>query len=139
MELPWSKVTITNECWIWTGTISSQGYGQFERSGKRYRAHRAFYEEIKGSIPFGLEIDHLCRNRACVNPTHLEAVSRRTNILRGSGCSAKNSKKTHCIKGHLLKGDNLMLYRYHKTKQLWRFCRTCRNEANRKWIAKRKS
>lgn len=70
------------DCWLWQGVLTN-GYGVTSRNGRGMRAHRAFYEDFIGPIPDGLEIDHLCRNRACVNPGHLEPVSRMENIRRG--------------------------------------------------------
>lgn len=94
-------------CWIWTGSIR-KGYGQIwtslDASGHRslLQAHRASYELARGPIPEGLDLDHLCRNRLCVNPDHLEPVTRRVNILRGTAPAAHNARKTHCDEGHSL-------------------------------------
>lgn len=89
-------------CWLWDGSTDSKGYGQFRDpiSNKNLRAHRVSYEINKGVIPIGLELDHLCRNRCCVNPDHLEPVTHRINNLRGNSVSANNSKKTNCPNGH---------------------------------------
>ncbi len=102
------KIDFTDHkpCWQWTGA-SIQG----RRSGRygvlRFRkslplAHRVSYLALVGSIPEGLTIDHLCRNSLCVNPDHLEPVTMRENILRGDSACAKNARKTHCPRGHLL-------------------------------------
>lgn len=89
-------------CWTWKGYINRQGYGVFVRGSFHMFAHRAVYETLVGSIPRGLTLDHLCRNRACVRPSHLEPVTLKENIHRGSGVAPKNARKTHCPKGHPL-------------------------------------
>lgn len=88
-----------NGCWVWTGALSS-GYGSICIDYKETLAHRASYEAHVGPIPKGLQLDHLCRNRACINPAHLEPVTSRENTLRGVGPSALNAAKTHCVNGH---------------------------------------
>lgn len=90
---------IDNDCWQWLGR-TSDGYGHFNVLGGFMLAHRFSYEFLVGSIPEGLVLDHLCRNRACVNPAHLEPVTYQTNILRGNGLAAQNAAKTHCPSGH---------------------------------------
>ena len=102
-------------CWEWTGALfQATGYGVF--SARRddgtwtpHTAHRAAYLMLKGPIPDGLHIDHLCRNRACCNPEHLEAVTKKENDLRGDSLMARQARQTHCIHGHPLSGDNLRL------------------------------
>ena len=108
-------------CWIWLGALA-QGYGRlYERPGKIVQAHRFSYETFKGIIPVGYDIDHLCRNRCCVNPAHLEAVTRRENLLRSALTQpAINLSKTHCKRGHLLVEGNLL-----KLKQGGRSCAVC--------------
>lgn len=104
-----SKINKTTTCWIWTGWVNPEGYGRVVFKGKRYQAHRLVYEKLVGLIPKGLQLDHLCRNKSCVNPEHLEPVTAKENTLRGNGQSAVNLRKTHCIRGHRLDGDNLMM------------------------------
>ena len=106
-------------CWLWIGTASN-GYGRFWTGIRQVQAHRFSYEQANGSIPVGLVVDHLCRNPSCVNPTHLEAVSNRENVLRGIGLPAIAIKKTACPRGHEYSGENLT-----RTKMGHRVCLTC--------------
>ncbi len=107
-------------CWIWMGVIdSSQGYGKFFINGKQIWAHKFSF----GKVPAGKQLDHLCRNRKCVNPTHLEPVTRKENILRGEGFSAINARKTHCVNGHPFDGVNS--YTKMRGISLRRICRAC--------------
>lgn len=91
------KVDKTSDCWNWTASCDGKGYGQFVYKGKLSRAHRVSYMLFKGEIPEGLDLDHLCRNIKCVNPEHLEAVTRSVNLQRAI---LWQSKKTHCPRGH---------------------------------------
>ena len=102
----WANVEKTSTCWEWRGSISVYGYGQFGARERSWRAHRFAWVELRGEIPTGLVLDHLCRNRACVNPDHLEPVTDRVNTLRGIGGSALNAAKTHCKRGHEFDAEN---------------------------------
>ena len=117
-------------CWLWTRTLN-RGYGSFRSgAGKTTTAHRASYQMLKGAIPDGLQLDHLCRVRNCVNPDHLEPVTLKENVLRGVGITAENKSKTHCVRGHALEGFNLQ---WAGTQ---RRCRTCGNDNQRnRWRA----
>ena len=113
------QVQKTNECWLWTGHLS-RGYGRFTIAKRSYLAHRLSYELHIGLIPEGLQIDHLCRVRHCVNPHHLEPVTCRENLLRGTGFVAIQSRRTHCPQGHEYTKANTRL-----SKQNERHCRKC--------------
>ena len=120
----WAKVLRPSlfECWVWTGTTNGRGYGRFGVEHHMVYPHRFSYELLVGPIPLKLTIDHLCRNRLCVNPSHLEVVTQQENILRGSGHAAINSQKSHCLRGHPLIGYNLIVPSVGKRK-----CRLCKN------------
>lgn len=136
----WAKVRLDpSGCWIWTASQQSKGYGQFGsrsggcRRGKSTQAHRIAYELRVGPIPEGMTLDHLCRNTLCVNPDHLEPVTRGENVLRGVGFSATNARKTHCPRGHDLTGENVYV-----TPTGRRNCRTCRREQLRQFRARQR-
>lgn len=117
----WAKVeAMPSGCWGWRACLDSHGYGRFGMDGKSQYAHRLSYEFMIGPIPLNMTIDHLCRNRACVNPNHLEPVSLRVNLLRGVGVGAVNAQKEECLRGHRLEGENVYLYDGR------RYCRACR-------------
>jgi hypothetical protein len=116
-----------NGCWLWTGQLEATGYVSVCIEYKRQKAHRWFYEQLVSPIPGGLTLDHLCRVRHCVNPAHLEPVTIRENLMRSTSFVAINAKKTHCIRGHELTGENL-IYNQITNK---RNCRTCCREADK--------
>lgn len=116
----WGRVDKSGDCWLWTACLTQSGYGHAWVSGRIVYAHRVAYELVRGPIPSGMQLDHLCRNRACVNPDHLEPVTNHDNILRGFSPTAKKARQTHCIHGHPFTGDNLKI-----RSEGWRSCRTC--------------
>ncbi len=112
-------------CWEWIGRLTDVGYGQLTIGQQWIGAHRFAYEYFKGAIPAGLTIDHLCRNRKCVNPAHLELVTMKVNTLRGIGLAALNNAKTHCPHGHSYDDSNT----YYRPSNDGRGCRICRKQA----------
>lgn len=99
-----------NGCWEWQRKINKiTGYGQLSFKKQHFLAHRISYKIFKEEIPIGLVINHLCKNRKCVNPEHLEIVTLRENILKGNGFAAVNTQKEVCLRGHLLSGINLYI------------------------------
>lgn len=117
-------------CWNWSGKLNQDGYGRLtiNRSDERkdWLAHRFVYTFYRGDIEGEMTLDHICRNRRCVNPDHLEEVTIGVNLLRGNTFQAANKKKTHCKRGHPLSGDNL----YKNSGR--RHCRECRKIASKK-------
>jgi hypothetical protein len=120
----WERVEKTDTCWLWTGGLDKDGYGWTYPNGKTRRAHAVAYELVVGPVPDGLQLDHLCRVRHCVNPDHLEPVTRRENILRGVGPTAINARRNTCPKGHPIDG-------FKSTGA--RECKTCRRASYKKF------
>lgn len=128
-----------NGCWQWLGNKKkprgkADGYGTFclklarNRYAKAALAHRVSFVLFRGAIPAGMTLDHLCRNRACVNPAHLEPVTHKANCLRGESPWARNAIKTMCPKGHPLAGGNLKFDK-RPNGGIARRCRICANAA----------
>jgi hypothetical protein len=122
-----------SRCWIWDGAETGAGYGFF-KYGSTVRpdgltstlAHIFAWQLLRGPVPDGLELDHLCRITLCCNPDHLEPVTHRENILRGNGICALNFRKTHCKRGHEFDSANTRFYRTS------RICRACERDRDRK-------
>jgi hypothetical protein len=128
----WSKCKPTDAgCWVWTARRDA-GYGRFRFDGRIQQAHRVSYTAIIGPIQDGLHIDHLCRTRACCNPEHLEPVTCRENVLRGLAPAARQARQTHCMRGHILAGNNLSLGT-HKSGGRFRICITCNRTKVQEW------
>jgi HNH endonuclease len=166
----WDRVTEDHAgCWVWQGLIAPNGYAKYYagRDLGKVNAHRYAYEMLVGEIPDGLELDHLCRNRACVNPYHLDPVTHRVNVLRGDTFAARNAAKKHCPLGHPLTVEYERGRRcfechdagpnnadkthckfghaftpdntYHEPSGKGRACRTCRRNRNNATYAKRRT
>lgn len=119
-----------NGCWIWQGSVDSRGYGQLKSQGITWRAHRFFYVSLVNKIPPNYQIDHLCKNKLCVNPEHLEPVTQFENMKR-SGVWEKNKGRSHCPKGHEYTPENIA-----NTKRLT--CLQCKREYNREYMKKKR-
>ena len=127
----WQKIEVSDlGCWVWTAT-RTYGYGKFRLSNPRRlaNAHRIAYEALVGPIPEGLDLNHLCRNRACCKPAHLEPVPRRLAELRGDTLPGANLKVTNCPAGHPYDTENLIVRT--RGEYTSRECRACRRQADR--------
>jgi hypothetical protein len=121
------RIFRTGDCWLWIGSVSDRGYGNVTYKGKSYKAHRLAYHFYKEDLIPGLEIDHLCKVKNCVNPDHLEQVTKQENMRRSDCVSAVNRRKTRCKRGHDFNSDNTYTHKSGK-----RSCRLCRNEDGKK-------
>jgi HNH endonuclease len=113
-----NRMVLDGDCWLCSSGIVGGGYARIGKDADRRYAHVVFYESLVGPVPEGLELDHLCRVRNCVNPAHLEPVTHRENVLRSENFVAEHAAKTHCPEGHA----------YDMVEAGRRRCRTCRNE-----------
>jgi hypothetical protein len=117
-----------HDCLIWPFAKSGSGYGHVWLDGRHQSVHRVAYELTIGPIPEGLQIDHLCRNRTCFNPRHLEPVAQSVNIRRGVSFTSLNASKTHCPAGHPYSGPNLRVRTSGR-----RACRACDADYQRRY------
>jgi hypothetical protein len=137
IEKFWSKVEVPYQpscCWEWQGLFTKGGYGRYftysvDKIRRYLLAHRVAYTILIGDIPEDLEIDHLCRNRQCVNPDHMEPVTSLENQIRSFSVTGVNSRKTHCIHGHEFTDANT-----GRSKQGRRYCLTCKRRSSRKRV-----
>lgn len=127
-----------NGCWVWIGEIAWNGYGQIRRGSLSTSriAHRAVWIELRGPIPDGLDLDHLCRNRPCVNPDHLEPVTRSENLRRSPLMGWQRRAQTHCKQGHEFTPENT---RRRSDRPGERICKTCMVETTRRWRNRNRS
>lgn len=116
-------------CWLWMGCLNTHGYAKFQVSGHGIAGSRWAYQHFVGLIPEGLQIDHKCRVRCCVNPDHLRPLTQKENILCGIGAAALNAQKTHCVNGHEFNKANT--YLHVRLGTLRRCCRICQSENKR--------
>ncbi len=127
------RLTQVDECWEWTGARTTGGYGHFyESKTSHHYAHRWSWEFFHGPIPEGLVVDHLCFNRACVNPEHLSPVSSAVNTRRRRGARMSGDQLSHCVNDHEFTEANTYI-----SPKGWRGCRTCRTEAVRRHVARK--
>jgi hypothetical protein len=123
-----AKVDVTASCWLWTGARTTGGYGLLKVDGRPEYVHRLSYEHHVGPIPDGLQLDHLCRVRCCVNPAHLEPVTGTENIRRGEPAT-----RTHCPRGH----DKLVhMRRDSRGKPYCLVCARAKSARQRQAVAK---
>ncbi len=122
------NVAIDGDCLVWTGA-KCDGYGRLHRNGNAQPVHRVAYELVHGPIPAGMDLDHLCRNRACFNPDHLEPVTRGENVRRGH---PYRQRKEVCSHGHPMTGENVRVV-YSKGRNPSVICVECKRRAGREW------
>lgn len=129
----WENVDRTDGCWLWTGRLHNNGYARFSVNDRAVYVHRFAYEMSNGEIPNGMHIDHLCRVRHCVNPSHLEAVTQAENNRRAHKYAVRRYKD-RCANGHRMAGENLVIGRKGE-----RSCRECGRRSAREYQRRRRS
>jgi hypothetical protein len=132
----WTSVEVPYQpsgCWIWKGSIGPKGYGRFSIRGHNYAAHRVSRQLLVSDVTPDKQLDHLCRNRLCVNPDHVEPATNRVNVLRGYGPTAINSSKTSCNRGHAYTPENTYLT---PSRPGERACRICKSNTRRAYRRK---
>lgn len=130
-----TKITKNGECWQWFGNKDRHSYGKIWIKGKLKTAHRVSYEIFVGEIKEGMAIDHICRNRSCINPKHLRQLTWAQNAMASDGICPTFKKRTHCKNGHPFSGSNLVIY---KNQPNARKCRTCIRTRWGKYVPKSK-
>ena len=141
IERIFSRISFDHDCWRWNGSHDQNGYGRVvvHSGGSSTPVHRVVYEAMIGSIPVGREMDHLCRNRGCCNPMHLEPVTHRTNMRRGLA-GAVGRAQTHCHRGHAYEEHARVSVEIDTdgTEHKTRVCRLCSCAESAKYRARRK-
>lgn len=127
-----TATNLDTPCIPWEGRNNGNGYGRITVGGRQLMAHRYLWEQKNGKVPDGMQLDHLCRNRSCVNLSHLEVVTCKINVLRGVGPTAQNARKTHCVNGHPFNGENLAVYKGVRR------CRTCERKRGAEYKIRRR-
>ncbi|GAA1888085.1 hypothetical protein GCM10009837_07400 [Streptomyces durmitorensis] len=130
------KIVVSSAgCWLFTGRLSRDGYGRIYDEGKQREAYRVAYEQLIGLVPAGLELDHLCRVRRCVNPAHLEPVTPAVNKARANRVTASiNERRAECKRGHALTPENTAYQNGGR-----RYCRPCKRITRRERQARQSS
>jgi len=129
-DLFWAKVRIEDGCWIWMAALTPNGYPIFNHDGKTRSAYVFAFDRLVGEDRDGMDLDHTCRRRACVNPDCLDVVTHRVNLLRGETIVATNARKTHCVHGH-------SLAEAYVDKHGVRHCRACTARRTREHRARK--
>ena len=133
----WGKIAVgePHECWEWKRALTIGGYGKCRSlDGRTLGSHRLAYITSWGPVPDGMSLDHLCKNRKCCNPSHLEVVTPGENTLRGDGFTGLNKRKTHCKYGHALSGENLVrTTKVQSDGTPVRLCRECGRRNALEW------